>query len=251
MHDWSTMRKTWTSTRDGAKYKVPKGAVSGVSIGDAIDKVAAMQKKGGLKPLIAELTKLDGKLKTYKAAITKKHKPFADWIGQNIEKWVADDKQACQSEINHLVAAEAEIDKTIALMLIKPFNAPLFAVKQSCLTARGLDVMSQNVPINPDEIPKLQGVFAVVTNGLDAVAKICRSSAQGIAAANPAKPPIVDALSAAAEDSTRARDVVLGIALQGDWDYATGMAFKAADSHVTGYQYGLGELSKAVKARIG
>ena len=44
MTDWTKMRKTWTDARDKAKVK--KGAVSGVSIGDAIEAVVKAEAKG-------------------------------------------------------------------------------------------------------------------------------------------------------------------------------------------------------------
>lgn len=107
MHDWSAMRKTWQDSRDG--MKVPKGATK-ASIGDAIKRVAVAQAKG-LKPFVAELTKFDASLKLYKATIAKnkKYQPFATWIGNNIEKWVKDDKAAAENERAQLTKAVNDI----------------------------------------------------------------------------------------------------------------------------------------------
>gem|GEM_PF-4606585 len=49
MDAWKDKRKAWTTIRD--KHKIKKGAVSGVSLGDAIDKVYAAVCKG-YRPLL-------------------------------------------------------------------------------------------------------------------------------------------------------------------------------------------------------
>jgi hypothetical protein len=106
MADWSKMRKKWTDNRDA--HGVKKGAVSGVSVGDAIDKVMKTESKG-YNPLYAACTALDSALTKYKAKIAKTHPDFVKWIDKNIQddlddlaadvfrdihenlKWVTDD----------------------------------------------------------------------------------------------------------------------------------------------------------------
>ena len=77
------MRKTWSDARD--KHGLKKGAVSGVSVGDAIDKLDKAQAKGYASTLSAAAT-LEGVLDKYRGKIAKTNPDFAGWMDKNIKK---------------------------------------------------------------------------------------------------------------------------------------------------------------------
>lgn len=83
MTDWSGLRKKWTEARDKAGVK--KGSVSGVSLGDAIDKVAKAQAKG-YTSLAKAAKDMEEAADKYKAKIAKANPATAKWIADHISK---------------------------------------------------------------------------------------------------------------------------------------------------------------------
>ncbi len=85
MADWSGLRKKWADARDKAGVK--KGSVSGVSLGDAIDKVA---KAKGYTSLTNALNALKDDVAKYKGKIQKTHPDLCKWIDKNIGDEIKD-----------------------------------------------------------------------------------------------------------------------------------------------------------------
>ena len=85
MTDWAGLRKKWTDARDKAGVK--KGSVSGVSLGDAIDKVA---KAKGYTSLTNALGALKDDIAKYKGKIQKANPDLCKWIDKNIGDEVKD-----------------------------------------------------------------------------------------------------------------------------------------------------------------
>jgi hypothetical protein len=82
---WGKKRDEWRKARDG--HKIKKGAVSGVSIGDAIDKVTKAEEKG-YASVIEAATALKKALDKYQTGLKKAAptKDFSVWIDTNIMK---------------------------------------------------------------------------------------------------------------------------------------------------------------------
>jgi len=78
MESWKDKRKEWVDVRDN-KFKVKKGAVSGVSVGDSIDKIYASSKKG-YQPLLKAIATLRKDLKKYSSKSGKSAAGLVDWI---------------------------------------------------------------------------------------------------------------------------------------------------------------------------
>ncbi|MEO8243969.1 MAG: hypothetical protein ABI832_16825 [bacterium] len=87
MTDWSGLRKKWSDTRDKAGVK--KGSVSGVSLGDAIDKVGKAQTKG-YNSMVKALEALKDDAAKYKSKVLKTHPDLGKWIDRNIADEVKD-----------------------------------------------------------------------------------------------------------------------------------------------------------------
>jgi hypothetical protein len=85
LENWKNLRKEWVKARDKAKPAVTKGAVKGVSIGDAIDGVAKASEKSYLA-LDKEVKSLRKGIKTYKDGMKAKHKDLIAWLEKNVEK---------------------------------------------------------------------------------------------------------------------------------------------------------------------
>ena len=83
MTDFSKMRKVWQNARDKAGIK--KGVVSGLSVGDAIDKVAKAQTQG-YASLFKAAQELDKSLSKYKSKVAKSNPGFVKWIDKEIGK---------------------------------------------------------------------------------------------------------------------------------------------------------------------
>src|SRR5262249_3223022 len=150
----------------------------GTSIGEEIDRVAAVQKKGGLDPLVASLDKLAIKLKTYKSGVAAKHKPWAEWVGSNIEKWVAGDKQKCLDEIALIDATYEAVGHQMTKAVAKGYlNGAVNIVEHRCLSARGVEEGAYaNAPVDAEDVPKILEVFAEILEGLNAIATICNGA---------------------------------------------------------------------------
>jgi hypothetical protein len=97
--DWTKMRKTWTDARDKAKVK--KGAVSGVSIGDAIDAVVKAEAKGynaahkASEALAAALGK-------YKTKLAKTNPDLVKWIDATLLKQIKDYQGQVALDLGHI-----------------------------------------------------------------------------------------------------------------------------------------------------
>ena len=81
MADWSRMRKVWTEERN--KHGIKDGAVPGVGVGNAIEKVQKALGKG-YESTAVEAASLVATLKRYQDKIKPKAPRFADWIEKNI-----------------------------------------------------------------------------------------------------------------------------------------------------------------------
>lgn len=101
---WSKTREDWRKARDS--HGIKKGAVSGVSIGDAIDKVAKAEQKG-YAALLTAAEGLKTALEKYQAGLKKAKTgaAFSDWIDKNILR----DTKA--------LIADAQADKSAAIAL--------------------------------------------------------------------------------------------------------------------------------------
>src|SRR5262249_57585332 len=104
-------RAKWTAARDQAK--VAKGAVSGVSLGDAIDLIVKATPTG-LTAVRAAIVKLLAKTKTYKAGIKKKSPDLVTWIEANLEKPARKLDVACAETIDVLKDTPAIFDKPVS-----------------------------------------------------------------------------------------------------------------------------------------
>jgi hypothetical protein len=96
MDAWKNKRKEWTTARD--KHGVKKGAVSGVSIGDALDKVYASSAKG-YKPLLAAIAALRKDLAKYIDKSGKASPSFVTWIKGNLIKDLDRLEQDAQADL--------------------------------------------------------------------------------------------------------------------------------------------------------
>jgi hypothetical protein len=116
---WGKKRDEWRKARDN--HGVKKGAVSGVSIGDAIEKVVKAEGKGYAALLSAAET-LKIALEKYQAGLKKAKtgKEFSDWIDKNILKetdaLIADAK----ADLATALALEAKARDTVTLHSIFP-----------------------------------------------------------------------------------------------------------------------------------
>jgi len=83
--NWTKKRNDWRKARDDNGIK--KGAVAGVSIGDAIGKMAKAEEKG-YPTLLAAANSLKGNLVKYQSGLkkVKGSKDFSGWIAKNFMK---------------------------------------------------------------------------------------------------------------------------------------------------------------------
>jgi hypothetical protein len=104
--NWGKTREDWRKARDS--HGIKKGAVSGVSIGDAIEKVVKAEGKG-YAVLLSAAEALKTALEKYQTGLkkAKNGKDFSDWIDKNILK-----------DTNALIA-EAKADLATARALLK------------------------------------------------------------------------------------------------------------------------------------
>jgi hypothetical protein len=91
---WKKKRDEWTTAR--AKTPVKKGAVSGVNLGESIDKVYAASKKGYL-PLLAAIAGLEKSVATYRTKGGKAVAPVSGWLG-SLSKDLAALKAAAEAD---------------------------------------------------------------------------------------------------------------------------------------------------------
>lgn len=117
--NWSKTREEWRKARDS--HGIKKGAVSGVSIGDAIEKVAKAEAKG-YATLLSAAEALKAALEKYQVGLKKAKnvKVFSDWIDKNIlkdtNKLIADAK----ADLATALAVLDKVRKSPALNSILP-----------------------------------------------------------------------------------------------------------------------------------
>lgn len=275
MQDWSKMQRNWQKIRDDKK--VPKGAGgTGVSLGDAANKVGEAQKKG-VKPFIAELVKFDDKLKKYKTALQatgqkqkdekekKKYQSLSAWMTDNIEKWVKSDKEQSETEIKELEWVDQECGYGSDWITLHTYNQPLVnlqiasgaAYKTSALKAGGdeaaLDkkILDGDFPLGSTDAPNLITLFSPeVLKPLANIQEICAAASTGIAKLYTTKPAIAVALEGVANEAKRVTQGVLAISKAKKWgEVKTLHKVAASDVAILGTR--LATLTNAVKARIG
>lgn len=98
MADWSKMRATWKSERD---KHVKKGAVSGVSIGDAIEAVLKGQSKG-YQSMLNAVADLEKAIVKYKAKIEKTTPALTKWMDKHLGDAVKETKTAISLDLDSL-----------------------------------------------------------------------------------------------------------------------------------------------------
>jgi hypothetical protein len=108
LEDWKKLRQQWVKARDSAKPKVEKGAVKGVSVGDAIDNVTKASLKGHL-PLAKAIQDLQKDLDKYKAGIKSKNKDLVDWLEKNVEKPADDLMSDLSDDVANLEVIKREM----------------------------------------------------------------------------------------------------------------------------------------------
>jgi hypothetical protein len=249
MHDWPAMRKTWQDNRDG--MKVPKGAGK-TSIGDAIKRVSVAQPKG-LKPFVAELTKLDASLKLYKATIVKnkKYQPFAAWIGNNIEKWVKDDKASAESESAQLTKAVKDLHQA---QLQARVGLP--TATQDLLAAADASARAQSKPADSamslalvkEDAARIGDVFKDWLTALAEVGKICDRTAKLYGQNSTIT--VATKLAALSSESTDFKTKILAMAKRKTWgDVLSEVRVLESDAKV--WMSALDDVRPAAAARIG
>lgn len=97
MTDWAGLRKKWADARDKAGVK--KGSVSGVSLGDAIEKVG---KAKGYTSTMNALDALKNDMTKYKGKIQKTHPDLCKWIDKQVGDEVKDMAAKVQLDIDSL-----------------------------------------------------------------------------------------------------------------------------------------------------
>lgn len=98
MAEWSKMRAIWTAERD---KHVKKGAVSGVSIGDAIEAVVKARSKG-YSTLNTALDGLDKAVAKYKAKIAKEKPDLGKWMDKNLGGAVKETRSAVALDLDSM-----------------------------------------------------------------------------------------------------------------------------------------------------
>lgn len=264
MQDWSKMQGKWQRIRDDKK--VPKGAGgSGLSIGDAANKVGEAQKKG-LRPFIVELTKFEDKLKKYKTAMQaavqkyqkekkdaekKKYESLNSWITDNIEKWAKEDKKDAADEI-------AMLKKNWnAAMLRQPSVLTSF-LAQVCVDSAKAQKISDDDragrkhPVAPGDVAKIDEVFDTLVEVLSNVGKVCTKLEEIYATSSEAAATKLKADSKALKDKTEElKKEVAGVSKHPNW-YEVFFDFKGLESLMQDfYMVQVTPVSKAIEARIG
>lgn len=103
LKDWKNLRKEWAKVRDKATPAVKKGAVRGVSIGDAIDGVAKGSEKSYMA-LYTAVRDLRKDIKSYKDGMKAKHKDLIAWLEKNVDKPAEQIETGCQNDVSLLVS---------------------------------------------------------------------------------------------------------------------------------------------------
>ncbi len=98
MTDWSRMRVSWKSERD---KHVKKGAVSGVSIGDAIEAVVKGQSKG-YQSLLNAVADLEKAITKYKAKMEKTAPDLTKWMDKTLGAAAKETKTAVALDLDSL-----------------------------------------------------------------------------------------------------------------------------------------------------
>jgi hypothetical protein len=248
MHDWSAMRKTWQDNRDG--MKVPKGATK-ASIGDAIKRVSVAQPKG-LKPFVAELTKLDASLKLYKATIAKnkKYQPFATWIGNNIEKWVKDDKASAESESAQLTKAVKDLHQAQlqARVGLPTATQDLLAAADASARAQNKSGDSMSLALVKEDAARIDDVFKDWLTALAEVGTICDRTAKLYGQNSTIS--VATKFADLSSDSTDFKTKILAMATRKTWgDVLSEVRVLESDAKV--WMSTLDDVGPAAKARIG
>lgn len=96
MEKWKNMRDAWTTARDQAKIK--KGAVSGVSMGDAIDKVKLAGAKG-YNPLLKATAALRKDVAKYISKVDKTAPAAVTWLKGTLLKQLDDLETRANADI--------------------------------------------------------------------------------------------------------------------------------------------------------
>jgi hypothetical protein len=107
MDSWKDKRKVWADARD-TKFKVKKGAVAGVSVGDSIDKVYAASKKGYL-PVLKALDALHKDLAKYVAKSGSSAAGLVGWIKGTLQKQVDDARQRATADSSMLQQLQKDV----------------------------------------------------------------------------------------------------------------------------------------------
>jgi hypothetical protein len=117
--DWSKARDEWRKARDN--HGIKKGAVSGVSIGDTIEKVVKAEGKG-YAALLSAAEALKTALEKYQAGLKKAKtgKDFSDWIDKNILKDTDALITVAKADLATALALHAKARDTVTLHSIFP-----------------------------------------------------------------------------------------------------------------------------------
>lgn len=117
--DWTKKRKEWRSARDD--HGVKAGAVSGVKIGDAIDKVCKVE-ESGYASLLTAAKNLKASLLKYQAGLkkVKPKKDFSGWIAKNLMKDVDGFIADISADLKSLIVLQETIRKSPALNILFP-----------------------------------------------------------------------------------------------------------------------------------
>jgi hypothetical protein len=115
MTDWVALRRKWADARDKAGVK--KGAVSGISMGDAIEKIG---KAKGYVSQTAYLNALKDDITKYKSKIQKSNPELCKWIDKNLADEVKD--------YSARVAMDIESLKWMVKNLMAPSDANILTI---------------------------------------------------------------------------------------------------------------------------
>lgn len=199
LEDWKKYRSAvWTKARD--TEKVPKGAVSGVSMGDSIDAVAKAIPKG-LSAIREALSKLESQTKKYKAGIGKKHPKLVKWIEGNLEVEITTLDAACKATIQILKKAPKDLEQ-----ILDKYKATIPDIE------RFMAANEKAKKNKTDWLSAVKGDLALFATA----AKICEIGAKTAAAAAteikvevPGKPSSVASYRDIADRFLKARDALL------------------------------------------
>lgn len=151
MTDWTALRKKWADARDKAGVK--KGSVSGVSLGDAIEKVG---KGKGYTSTLNALNALKADLAKYKGKIQKTHPDLSKWI----DKTIADEAQDMANKV------QLDIDslRWIVLNMMAPSDVNIMTILPDTGLIQNVSrLMTQkDNPLGFAEAVQATGMFSTV-----------------------------------------------------------------------------------------